>query len=289
MGNKIRNIGLRQAKVLCQMPHEKRLNFLADGLPVIHESAEGYWKASLQLRKFPREAEVLSGHAVEEAAKILILMDAVRCPKKLISEHIGKIVGWFYDHLARLIYAEVIGWRPTHITELRKYVRPLRLSHSVDGEIGEFIFPNWSLYMRESQMYADIACEEGKDPYWNAPSSVTLGMAPFEPPALTLTKAMSALGLFSAKGLIATSEIWSTTTFSDSEDCRDALSLTRKLVNRLVEQDIPTQSATDEHVGTLAHLWQLPMYDFDFELIDVPLEKLKKEQDRILFSEMGLP
>ena len=271
------------------MTYEKRIAFLAEGLPVIHESAERYWRASLQLRTFPREAEVLSGHAIEEAAKILILMDAVRCPKKLVSRYIGKIVGWFYDHLARLIYAEAIGWRPTHLTELREYVGPLRQSHSLEGEVGEFIFPNWCLYMRESQLYADIACEEGKDPYWNTPLSVGMGMSTIEPPALTLTKAMSALGMFSEKGLKATSEIWGTTTFSVLEDRRDALSLTRKLVNRLIEQDIPTRTATNEHVQALINLWQLPMYDLNFELIDVPLEKLKEEQERILFAEIGLP
>ena len=98
--------GLRQAKVLCEMSFEKRLEFIAEGLPIILESAHGYWKASCRLKERPREAEVLQVHAAEEAAKILILMDAVRCPRKIISSKIGKIVQWFYDHLTRLIYAE---------------------------------------------------------------------------------------------------------------------------------------------------------------------------------------
>ena len=93
MENETRNIGLKQAKVLCQLPHQKRLTFFAKGLPIIQESADGYWKASLQLRGFPREAEVLRGHAVEEAAKALILIDAARCPKKLVSQHMGKNCG----------------------------------------------------------------------------------------------------------------------------------------------------------------------------------------------------
>ena len=289
MESEFRNIGLKQAKVLCQMSHDKRLKFLANGLPIIQDSADGYWKASLQLKGFPREAEVLRGHAVEEAAKALILMDAARCPKKLVSQHMGKIVGWFYDYLARLIYAEVIGWRPSHTTELREYVKPLRESHSVEGEVGEFIFPNWSLYMRERQQYADVACEDGKEPYWSAPFSIDMGLSSFEPPALRLTKAMSALGMFSLEGLRAVSEIWGTTTFSTVEDRRMALSLTRQLVKRLVEADIPTQSATDDHVSALVDLWQLPMYDFDFGLINVPLAELKEEQERILITEMGLP
>ena len=169
-------------------------------------------------------------------------MDAVRCPKKLVSRHIGKIVGWFYNHLARLIYAETIGMRPTHLNELREYVRPHRESHFVEGAVGEHILPNWSLYMRESQMYADVACGENTGPYWHAPLSVDMGISSSEPLALTLTRAMSALGMFSAKGLVATSEIWGTMTFSALQDGQDARSLTRRLVNRLIEQDIPTKS-----------------------------------------------
>ncbi|OAF16927.1 hypothetical protein [Bradyrhizobium neotropicale] len=61
---------------------------------------------SEQLRQsHGREAKVLEGFAKEEAAKILILMDAVRCPPKLIASKLNRIVGWFYDHLARLIIA----------------------------------------------------------------------------------------------------------------------------------------------------------------------------------------
>jgi hypothetical protein len=53
---------------------------------------------------------VLQGYAEEEAAKILILMDAVRCPPKLLQEKLIRIIGWFHNHLARLIYADAVAW-----------------------------------------------------------------------------------------------------------------------------------------------------------------------------------
>jgi hypothetical protein len=72
-------IGLRQAKRLCQLNHRRRLEFLAAGLPIILQSVQGFWQSSQQLREsHGREAKVLEGFAKEEAAKILILMDAVR-------------------------------------------------------------------------------------------------------------------------------------------------------------------------------------------------------------------
>ena len=82
------------------MKHDERLVFLAEGLPIILESAHGLWAASQQLSTMPREADVLRNHAEEEAAKVLIVMDMVRCPKKLCASKIGVMVNWFYDHLA---------------------------------------------------------------------------------------------------------------------------------------------------------------------------------------------
>ena len=48
-------------------------------------------------------------------------MDAVRCPPKLIASKMNRIVGWFYDHLARLIYAEAVSWKPMHLAQLCEY------------------------------------------------------------------------------------------------------------------------------------------------------------------------
>src|ERR1700693_4570393 len=99
------DIGLGQGNLLCQMKHDDRLDFLAEGLPIILDSARGFWAAAQQLSALPREADVLENHAEEEAAKILIVMDMVRCPQKLAASKMGAMVKWFYDHLARLIYA----------------------------------------------------------------------------------------------------------------------------------------------------------------------------------------
>ena len=281
------NIGVGQAKVLCQMSHNERLRFISDGLPVILQSAQGYWQASHKLKKHPREASVLLGNATEEAAKILILMDAIRCPDKIVSSKIGKIVSWFYNHLARLIYAEAVYWNPTNTRELREYVDRQRLSHSVDGQLGEFIFPNWSLYTRESQMYADVFRENDQSPSWQEPSLYLSEITSFKPLVIELTEVMSALGMFKYEGLVAISDIWKKKTFSENEDSRDARYLTRLLLDRLVEENLPTEDANQTDAKVLFKNWQLPMYDFDFSLINVSIEELNQEQDRMLYSQIG--
>lgn len=92
-------IGQRQASRICQMSAADRFTFLAEGLPIIHASSKGFWSGSVELRTMPREAEVLAGFAKEEAAKILILMDVVRCPDKLVASKLSMLIGRFYGHL----------------------------------------------------------------------------------------------------------------------------------------------------------------------------------------------
>ena len=133
MASKTPKIGLSEAQRLCNMPQSERRAFIAEGLPVVLASAEGFWQAASGLEAHVREAVVLAGHAEEEAAKVLILMDMVRCPAPLIASRIGSMVKWFYSHFARLIYAEAVSWKPMHVEQLREYIDLGRKSHHLDG------------------------------------------------------------------------------------------------------------------------------------------------------------
>ena len=271
------NIGLHQAQRLCLMSQDKRLAFLAEGLPIILSSAQSLWRGSRKLHKeMPREAGVLYGFAQEEAAKVLIFMDAVRCPSHLIASKMGAIVKWYYDHLARLIYAEACSWRPGDIAELRKYVDLSRKTHDLEGYVGEYIVPNWNLYKRESRLYADIDADESGGLTWSNPLKRAFTLFPTRHPpiSLLLAEAMAVLGIFTFAGLKATSEIWGQVKFSDKEGRSDARRLTRELVDRLSEEGLPSDKETQQHVSTLDD-WQLPMYNLDFKMIPVSLEELE--------------
>ena len=282
------DIGLRQAKRLCQMPHDKRLEFLSTGLPLILDNARRFWETSCQLKERPREAGVLQGYAEEEAAKILILVDAARCPSNLITSRMGRIASWFYSHLARLIYAEAVLWRPINVTQLREYVDECRKSHSLEGYFGEHIVSNLSIYTRESALYVDIGCVDVKGTLaWDAPNFDTGPFSPLMPPALQLSEAMYNLGVFTTEGLKATSEIWGQTEFKNSESGLEARSLLQQLVKRLIEEELPAPGATQEHADRVFRDWQLPMYDLDFTPISVPIEDLMQEQDDMLQAEMA--
>ena len=282
-------IGLAQARLLCQMSQPERLAFLAEGLPIILASAQGFWAASRELGGHAREAVVLAGHAEEEAAKILILMDVVRCPGPAVASRIGDMVKWFYSHLARLIYAEAGAWRALSVAQLRAHVDRSRKSHELDGPALEFIFPNWAIYERERVLYGDVVAFEKAGAMWNDPRDV-VGAPSFPdrpPPALSLAEAMSLLGMFTRRGLELTAEVWGQTEFKDGSDFREARSLKRTLLERLIDEGIPSNRAKQEHLELLYSEWPLPMYNLDFSIDLVDLQELKDERDRLLWQEMG--
>lgn len=289
MADKAPNIGLSQARRLCQMQKAERVAFIADGLPIVLASAQGFWLAARQLDGRVREAVVLERHAEEEAAKVLILMDMVRCPERLVSSRMGSMVTCFYSHLARLIYAEAAGGKPTDVVELRKYVDMDRKSHHVDGPVGEYIMPNSTIFNREGMLYSDIAAYEDEEPRWSDPMDLLhpLSFSGRPPTVLRLAESMSRLGMFKQRGIEITGEVWGKVEFKKVEGFREANSLTRTLLKVLIDEGLPTDEADQEDVELLYEAWPLPMYHLDFGMIQVPLQDLQKEQERILWREIG--
>lgn len=280
-------IGQRQAKRICQMSAANRLAFIAEGLPIIHASAMGFWSASMELQARPREAEVLAGFAKEEAAKILILIDVIRCPPKRIAGILDRQVTRFYGHLARLIYAELAEMWFTDIADLRKVVNPLRRAHDLEGNVGEYIIPNNTLYRRESKLYADVEAYEDGTPFWNAPVVYPSGLPSRMPAVVQVVDAMAACGILTVAGLKATSEIWGQLEFRENETLQDGERLTQQLIARLIAEELPRESAEQAHVDAIYKHWPLPLYNVELDKIPVSLEQLKDEQDRLFRAEIG--
>ena len=289
MANRAPNIGLSQAQRLCQMPQSERLAFIADGLPVVLASAQGFWQAASQLDGQVREAVVLARHAEEESAKVLILMDMVRCPKRLVSSRMGSMVKWFYSHLARLIYGEAVSWKPMHVAQLREYVDLSRKSHHVDGAVGEYIMPNSMIFNREGVLYSDIAAYEEEGVSWSDSADLIheLSFSRRPPTALRLAESMSRLGMFTRGGVELTAEVWGKVEFKEQENVREADDLMQTLLGELSGEGLPAEDAAEEDVQLLYEAWPLPMYHFDFGLIEVPLDDLQNEQQALLWAEIG--
>jgi hypothetical protein len=288
-------IGLKNAFRLTGIKREDRLAFFAEGLPMMLASARGFWNAAQQLEDSRREAEVLIGFAKEEAAKILIIMDIVRCPPQRVDGRIGEMLKWFYSHLARLLYAEAMGWNALDLFELRRYVNLDRRTHYLDGHLSEYIFPNSQLYDRERRMYVDIEAYEDGIPHWSAPVGIDSLFPVREPPALLAVEALSAVGVFSEAGLGIVAEVWGDVEFKVTELTVDenprqftiSKGLIQVMLGKLIGAKLPREDAAQEHVRAIYSHWQMPMYDLDFQPIKVSAEELKAEREAAFSSEFG--
>ncbi|WP_370322576.1 hypothetical protein [Oricola sp.] len=288
-------IGLRQALRLTNMKRKERLAFFAEGFPLLLHSAHGFWNAAKRLENSRREAEVLIGFANEEAAKILIIMDIVRCPPTKVDARIGTMLKWFYSHLARLLYAEAAEWNAIDLVELRRYVDLNRRTHYLDGPMSEYIFPNSPLHNRESLLYVDIEAYEDGFPHWSAPKGKEHLFPIMEPPALSAVEALSAVGAFSEAGLSIVAEVWGAAEFAVTQreqgdhpqQFAESDHLIQIMLGKLLEAALPREDATQEHVNAIYRHWQMPMYNLDFRPIKVSLEELEAEREAAFWAEVG--
>ncbi|MBL8578695.1 MAG: hypothetical protein JNK47_15845 [Mesorhizobium sp.] len=274
-------IGLGKAALICNMPAKERLAFIAEGLPILFESARGLAAAAQALQAFPREAEILERQCSEECAKMLILVDLIRCPPKKVAARVGSMMKWFYDHLARLIYAEAQDWRPMTAAQLQEYIDDQRQSHYLEGDYGEYVMENWALFQRESALYADVFADENGTGSWYGPSQDRVRFAGFLPSCFRVVDALEAFGVLSREGLKILGEVWGEYDVAGEVEWRLTRDLYSPLVKRLTQAGLITERASEEHARAMGDTWQLPMYNMDFAKISVSLETLRERQDAL--------
>lgn len=272
---------------MCQMRHEDRLAFVAEGLPILLASAQGFQDAASRLPDSPREEDVLVSLADEEAAKVLILMDIVRCPPAQVNQNIGKLIHWFYDHLARLIYAKATSWKPMSVHQLQHYLETECKEHTLEGFAGEYILPGGPVHERESALYADIQSYDNGELAWHEPRTRPSLFGPEKSEALRLANAMQRLGMLSLDGLRIIASVWSGTRFTGEQTPLAAKALTQATLKQLEAAGLIPDSANDDDVITLQDRWQLPMYELQITRTVQTLEELREAQVRMLNDEIG--
>lgn len=269
------------------MRHEDRLAFIAEGLSILLASAQGFQDAASRLHDSPREKDVLVSFADEEAAKILILLDIVRCPPAQENQHIGKQMHWFYNHLARLVYAKATSWKPMSVKQLQDYVETECEEHTLEGFAGEYILPGGPVHERESALYADIQSYDNGELAWHEPRTRQSLFGPEDSDALRLANAMQRLGMLSCGGLRIVGSVWSGTRFSDEQTTRAAKALTQAMLEQMETAELIPDSAENGDMSTLYERWQLPMYELQITPTIQTLEELREAQVRMLNDEIG--
>ena len=57
-------------------------------------------------------------------------------------------------------------------------------------------------------------------------------------------------------------------------------------MKRLIKNELLSKDVTEDHIRALFNFWQLPMYNLDFKMIEVPIAELEDER-KIELANLG--
>lgn len=201
----------RAIKDLCQLKDADLFKEVAEGVSLIVESASRLNAAAEKLSKSDdhHAAKIIGNLSEEEAAKVLILVDAVRCPPERAKEKV-RTLSYFYSHLAKGIYADVTGLSPANFAEIVRYIDDARAEYYLDGPLDvDWIFPNHITQQREDALYVGYVREGNEEAknYWYRPINDPL-FPHWTPPVVRVTSAMNQTGMTTPEGLAVVAELW---------------------------------------------------------------------------------
>lgn len=236
---------------------------IAVGMRLTTANALGLWRDFTVMHRAGRRqgAEILSAFVEEEAAKFFILLDAVRCPKT--SRHFGRQLRYFYDHLAKGIYALHYLYSPADFAEVQRYVASHREEYYLDGPEGfEWIFRNQILERREENIYVNyVRTDDGSG--WISPRR-RLIVDPWrtQPETLALARTMCRMGFATPESLATVAEIWRPFEVEDSATWGAIHQKNEETLNALDRRGL---LKSGEGVERVLDRWSFPLYSLDLQ------------------------
>jgi hypothetical protein len=271
-------LGLRQMSALPDLTRPEMLGEIAAGLPLVLNSANELAAAADALPpQHGRSKAILLLHAEEEAAKFLMLLDLVRCPRRQ-DENRRRLARNIYDHLARLIYAESCGLRPATFGELGRYVEQARKEFYLDGPNSvDFIYLNDLIHRREALLYADrVRWEHGYE--WQKAGS-PWGSEPLVfRKALETANALAEVGALRPDALPIIDAEWDRLALRDETHWQEIAALNRRTLERF-ETLGWLHDATEDSVHRALE-WPMPLYALDVGPKKVEIEALRGVRER---------
>jgi len=204
---------------LLQLDETSFYKEIAKGIDLIINNSRAMLKDAdiLFKQNHQRGNSILQALANEEAAKVLILIDAVRCPFNF-KDHLSRQLGWFNHHLAKGIYTESCYWKMESYSKLLEAVESERERYYLDGPNDiDWIFFNRILGEREGTIYVDYVEIEGKH-IWQIPSDLQFLNKPVSC-VLDLCTSMYELGFFTLEGLREMSNFWKRIQITEDFEC----------------------------------------------------------------------
>ncbi len=269
----------RRLSAILNEPYARRLDIIAEGLDLLATNVRRLADDAMHLEQSarPRGANVIGALALEEAAKVFILLDLVRLAD---NDHAGQSqqIKRFYNHLARCLYAAAYDGNPASLGEVRARVDRLRQSHYLDGPNDvDWIFRNEMLARREDALYVDLVdSEEGL--MWSGPS--TEGeIACLSPRLPGVVAGLRATGITSRRGLDVIHAVWTGVSLRDESHWAEVAARNERVLNDVWELGLPAEDVSQKDVDAVYNYWGFPLTMLDMTELKVDLVALQASRE----------
>lgn len=216
---------------------------------------------------------VLSLISEEEAAKCLILIDAVRCPRNstLLSDHLRK----FNDHLAKALYSEGCYVAAPDFEYFINYIDNERKEFQIDDPTDfDEIWKNRLVSGREEAMYVDYIEMDDTSHVWLIPDKNEFFLDETSL-ALLLAKAFYDTGCTTAAALQVIAEFWRNRTLAPSFTYSELQELNSQTLDELDKHNL-LKDKSELNLRIIINTWKFPIYSIDTKIFKGNKEELQK-------------
>jgi AbiV family abortive infection protein len=270
----------RRIRRLLELKRNQRFPVVGEGLARVGEHVAGLARSISTLKNAGdlKGAAALDIICTEEASKILILLDLCRCMHKPNAEF-EKGCKYFYDHLARSIYAYVHEANPSRYSEVVGYVKDNRPSHYLDGpNDADWIFRNDLMRQRENTLYVDYEEVEPGKYEWTGPDPDLI----YVPQRITkLVLSMQTAGMLTEAGARVVSEVWKNSSFDENTRWEYCSERNLAVLNTLStsKKEVTRELVAARHV--IREKWTFPLTQLDLFLDrSTTIEEFQEQQNR---------
>lgn len=225
-------------------------------------------------------ARILFVFAEEEAAKCLILLDAVRCPRqpeKVLSKHLYR----FYDHLAKAIYAEACYASPSDFSEFLEYIDHVRQEFYLDGPNDfDWIYYNRLLSQREESIYVDYVEHESGKHFWIKPNERG-NLTPETSMSLALARVFQQTGCTTPQSLKVIADIWRPIIPSPTLRWEEFREINHQTIYKLFNEGLARFNSEKEQM-MITDVWPFPMHSIDLGMSQGNKDELRKRRNQWL-------
>lgn len=270
-------------KALNQLGDTEFICALSEGLALVVKHMEHLWAGARALYDTGQHhpARILAMIAEEEAAKYLILIDAIRCPIQPQKRRANQL-GRFNDHIAKGLYTEAVVMRRLNLRQLQEHLDLYRHTRYLDGPNDvDWIFRNEINEERESLLYVDYV--EGNNGFrWSDPtiwavlkSNMPLRMSRTMTTAIRLHQ----IGVGTVQSLDVIAGYWRDNSPTYETKWEENEKANMQTLTLLSERGLLTEQPSEIY-SYVVNNWQFPMYDLDLTRIPVKVSELREEQEK---------